>query len=460
MNATAGAPAWRWKAATLAVLAAGWALSAGLNAPGHLSYDSVIQLLDGRTGRYHTWHPPFMAWLLGLADAAVRGAGLYVAALSATMFGGLALLTAGARRPGPAALIVAALVCASPLVLLWQGIVWKDVLYADLTVAGFAALSAAARAHGTPGRAGGLVGAGVLLTGAALARQDGALALLAAAAAVALEGGGTVGWSRRRRLAVAAAWLAATATVTVGASAALAARSVDGNGAAAQLTVLQAYDLVGVVAHDPAVRLDRLPPDLAADVRRAARAEYSPLHNDALLSDTALNGEIGDAADAVAAQWRETVRRDPLAWAAHRAAVFGQVLFTPDLKACRADFTGVSGPAETMAALRLAPRLTPRDKALLAYGVRLHGTPVYAHAAYALLALALGGWLLARRRPGDVAVAALLGAALAYAGAFLVIGVACDYRYMYPLDLAAMAGALHAAATWRDGPRSRLSQRR
>ena len=135
--------------------------------------------------------------------------------------------------------------------------------------------------------------------------------------------------------------------------------------------------------------------------------------------------------------------------------MFGQVLFTPDLKACRADFTGASGPAETLAALRMAPRVTATDKALLAYGVRLHGTPVYAHAAYAALALALAAWLLRRRRPGDVAVAALLGAALAYAGAFLVIGVACDYRYLYPLDLAAMAAALHAAATWRDGVTSR-----
>src|SRR6202000_2161818 len=33
-----------------------------LNAPGQLSYDSVTQLADGRTGHYNSWHPPLMAW--------------------------------------------------------------------------------------------------------------------------------------------------------------------------------------------------------------------------------------------------------------------------------------------------------------------------------------------------------------------------------------------------------------
>ena len=446
--------AWRWKAATLAVLAAGWAASVGLNAPGHLSYDSVIQLLDGRTGRYHTWHPPFMAWLLGLGDAVRGGTALYVAAQSALLFGALAVLVAGARRPGPAALVVATLVCASPLVLVWQGLVWKDVLYADLTVAGFAALAAAARSATSTHRAAWTTGAGVVLAGAALTRQDGALALLAGAAAITLEGGRSgAGASRRRAAVVGLAWLLATGALAALASAALSTRSVDGNGAAAQLGELQAYDLVGVVARDPAARLDRLPPDLAAQVRRAARTEYTPLHNDALLSDGALEAAVGDAPAAVSAQWRETIVQAPLAWAAHRAAVFGELLFTPDLKACRADYTGLSGPSQTLAALHMAPRDTPRDRALFAYGARLHGTPVYAHAAYALVAGALAVWLLVRRRAGDVEVAALLLAALAYAGAFLVIGVACDYRYLYPLDLAPMAAALHAAATVGAGAR-------
>ena len=43
---------------TGAIVIAGFGFSAAINWPGHLSYDSVIQLLEGRTGVYANWHPP------------------------------------------------------------------------------------------------------------------------------------------------------------------------------------------------------------------------------------------------------------------------------------------------------------------------------------------------------------------------------------------------------------------
>ena len=48
------------------LIVAGFSLALFLNLPGQLSYDSVLQLLEGRTGIYNTWHPPVMAWLLGI----------------------------------------------------------------------------------------------------------------------------------------------------------------------------------------------------------------------------------------------------------------------------------------------------------------------------------------------------------------------------------------------------------
>jgi len=60
-------------------------------------------------------------------------------------------------------------------------------------------------------------------------------------------------------------------------------------------------------------------------------------------------------------------------------------------------------------------------------------------------------FLLRRRRPADIPVAAMLGAALAFAASFALISLACDYRYLYDLDLAAIAAALYAAASWSPG---------
>ena len=42
-------------------------------------------------------------------------------------------------------------------------------------------------------------------------------------------------------------------------------------------------------------------------------------------------------------------------------------------------------------------------------------------------------------------VAALLAGALAFTASFFLISIACDYRYLYLLDLAALTGVLYLA---------------
>ena len=62
-----------------------------------MSYDSVVQLADGRSGHYDSWHPPVMAWLLGLFDALLPGPGLFLLFM-VLLFAG-AWLSVVARRP-------------------------------------------------------------------------------------------------------------------------------------------------------------------------------------------------------------------------------------------------------------------------------------------------------------------------------------------------------------------------
>ncbi|HEX3405730.1 MAG TPA: hypothetical protein VHS81_00715, partial [Caulobacteraceae bacterium] len=69
--------------AGLAIVVA-WAACLALNWPGHFTWDSVMQLAEGRRGLYSGQHPPVMSWLLGLADAAQPGAAPFVA-LQATL---------------------------------------------------------------------------------------------------------------------------------------------------------------------------------------------------------------------------------------------------------------------------------------------------------------------------------------------------------------------------------------
>ena len=64
--------------ATAFILVAGFGFCLAVNLPGHLSYDSVIQLVEARTAAYAGWHPPFMSWLLGVTDALAPGTSLFV----------------------------------------------------------------------------------------------------------------------------------------------------------------------------------------------------------------------------------------------------------------------------------------------------------------------------------------------------------------------------------------------
>ena len=87
--------------------------------------------------------------------------------------------------------------------------------------------------------------------------------------------------------------------------------------------------------------------------------------------------------------------------------------------------------------LAVAPQVE-RDRAVSvtrAYRVNLN--------MLALVALCI---LLRRRRPEDIAVAGLLASAFVVTASFFVISIACDYRYLYFLDLAAIAGALAIAS--------------
>jgi hypothetical protein len=131
----------RARAAIVGVLTIGLALSLALNLPGHLSYDSIMQLWQGRTGIYNTWHPPVMAWLLGVFDRVLPGAALFVVFDSLMLYGAFAALALSKPRPSWWAVALALLWVASPQGLIYPGIVWKDVLFAGAMLCGFAALA-------------------------------------------------------------------------------------------------------------------------------------------------------------------------------------------------------------------------------------------------------------------------------------------------------------------------------
>ncbi|HEX4095713.1 MAG TPA: hypothetical protein VHX64_03245, partial [Caulobacteraceae bacterium] len=301
----------------LAVLTLGAAISLAMNLPGHMSYDSVLQLAQGRAGIYNNWHPPVMAWLLGLFDSVVRGTALFVVFNTLLLYGGLAIAALAPPRTTWLAAPLLVIWAAIPDGLIYPGIVWKDVLFTASAFAGFVGLVLAAL--NWPRRRLRfclIVGSFLLMALAALSRQNGLVILPVAAIAC--------GWIAARSgahrpihsaLAYALAPLIGVGLVMAAGNAALQTRSDGEPSQMYEMRDLQAYDLAGALRARPDLslsRLDAADPGLARLLRVKAAPAYTPVRLDSISAMPDLDKALFDTPDsAVPAQWRDLVLGHP-----------------------------------------------------------------------------------------------------------------------------------------------------
>lgn len=430
-----------------AAILGGYALMLALNLPGHLSYDSLAQLFEGRARVRETFGPVVYAWILGRFDALSPGASLYLAASAGVAAISLAALPTLAGRTTWAAALTAAGYMLTPGWLVYQAVVWKDVLFANLAVAGFICLAQAARVWGAGGASTTLplLGALTAFAIATQVRQNGALVAVFAVLVLAYLGARS-GW--RRGLAWGVTGLAALIAVsTMLALLAQPPGAPPNRSGQTGLRVLAHYDIVGTLKHAPTARLDSIRaanPETEAELRHRATALYTPERVDYLASDQTVHLSLWSLPeDVVFQQWRGLVRAHPRAYLKHRWDAFYWVFATPKIDSCLPLFVGVLGPERLTTALKLTPGIEPSDRAVWNYGTWFLDTPLFSHVLFALVAIVCIGILLMRRREADWIIIALLASALTFVGSFFIVSIACDYRYLYFIDLAAVTGALY-----------------
>ncbi len=442
-----------------AVLLTGYVLMLALNLPGHLSYDSLAQLHEGRMKVRETWGPALYAWILGAFDSVSPGTGLYVAASGFLVTGSLLSFRQLRRHVSWAAVVLAALMVLTPTLLIYQGVVWKDVLFANLALAGFACLAQAARVWDGPRRPWWvLVGALLAFAAAAQVRQNGLVAPVFGAMALAWIAYGR-GW--RSSLAWGLGGLVATLAVSMAMGALSQPPQAGPDKASARgVRIVAHYDIIGSVSAKPTLPLDVIrahDPEAEQQIRHRATALYTPERVDYLGQDDQIGLALWGLPDEVVfEQWGAVLTQHPDAYLSHRGDVFRWVFATPKIDSCLPVYVGVAGPETLTTALGIAPLMEPSDQALYNYSTWFLDTPLFSHVFFALIALVCAGVLLWRREAADIVIAAMLLSALAFTASFALISIACDYRYLYYLDLAAMAGLLYLAL---DLPYGRLRRR-
>jgi len=432
----------------LAAIAAQAILAIAYGVPGHLSVDSVVQLYEGRTHQFISFHPPMMSMLLGVLDRIVPGTALFVLLDQALLTGALLLLWRGCGRSmGLPGAVLAAAVALNPLLIAYTGIVWKDVLFAHLALFGYACLLQAAAGAGDASRVAWSTACLIALALAASLRQQGLLVALPAIGYASFAFGR--GWLVR--FALAAAGVAVVLGINAGILA-VADRIAVGDPpprASIGLRGLLLYDLVGVVA-----RGGELADAQATADARALVPTFDSYRIDGLATPapgTTLDKRFD--AQPVGFWWR-SVATSPLVYAQHRFDHFAKLMGFGDMNRCLPLHVGV---VDKLVHPNLQRDLVPELR--LVGGVdaraqRIYDTlrphfngPLFRHWVWALLltaATALHFWR-------GAAVLGWLGVGtLAFAASYLVISIACDFRYIYVLPVATTGlwFALFAGA-WR-----------
>jgi hypothetical protein len=160
----------------------------------------------------------------------------------------------------------------------------------------------------------------------------------------------------------------------------------------------------------------------------------------------------------VGKQWGSLVRDHPWLYLEMRARVWLTTLSTPASAACPMIITGVDGgDPDMLAQAGLRARDDAKDDWDEDYASRFLGGPLFSHVFYGALLIAALAWLALRWRRGDrgpeaIVTAALGLSALAFAASFFVVSIDCDYRFLYFLDVAAMAILSRLAAARPPAP--------
>ena len=216
------------------------------------------------------------------------------------------------------------------------------------------------------------------------------------------------------------------------------------------LGIVQNYDLMGAITFDPTYKLSIMAKADAADtalIQERAHLVYSGRRVDYIDRDKALtDAEWNIPAEATNRQWFDLILKHPLLYLRVRWEAFplgvrpaGGGLVPADLcgRRCARREDGAAEPHPPLRACRHPARqlfqLVPRHAG---------------HEPRVLCRSVVGGWRVCFCGAGSRADIVMIGlqlAGVAFAASFFIISIACDYRYLYFTDVAAMAGLIYAA---------------
>jgi hypothetical protein len=415
------------------MLAAGVVVTLLVFYPGVMTFDARFVYEDIAKGTLGDWQSPVMTVLWGLIDPIAPGPASMFLLIVTLYWLGFGMLAFRIARHSVLLAGVLLLLALSPPALVFQGIIWRDVLFADAWLLA-AALSFATAGRGAPWRlpaqatALGMLALGVLLRPNALI----AAPLLAA----------TIIWPTRfswKRAAI----LYVPAGVALFGLIQLVYYGALGATRQHPMQSIMVFDLGGI-SHF--AKQNQFPVTwTAAETMLLTLECYQPTQWDIYwrfepceFVMKKLEGDRLFGTSAITRAWLRAIATHPTAYLQHRAAFMWNFLSRANLTIWTADVYDTTKRV-------LADR--PAFNAMVAIHDALIPTPIFRAGTWLLGCIAVA-YLAWRRRdtPSGVFAIGVCGSGAVYVLTYFAAGVASDFRYAYWAVLASLTGAVVLAA--------------
>lgn len=420
-------------------------IAIALHSPGHMSMDTSMQLYEAHIGKSVSWNPPFMSALMkwvGGGEVATAFIVLICSLFTYVSLGYVATSILWSRadtgnlKIGLWRIALCALLLLNPVMFVYVGIVWKDVLFSSLMTAATALSFVAAVSTPRRGLPLALI-AVVLLAVSMQIRQQGifmvpVLLFVPIMAIVSFRS-----WSRERQVLVTVA-LVGIFLISLLLTQSLVANSITGDANKSNsdgFKYIMFFDIAGTIALSQ-TKTEKLPVVISSGQRTAIQHDYSSQRIDFILSDPLVFAWLNKFTDEQRNQaWLSLIRYEPKAFLKHKWDAFGTLLDLNGIQGCVPIYVGVNGNIDYLHSVGITNinSIDVRDHFVYQLAARFLDWPLFRHWFY-LLAL-LGAFITITVNPLSVRLKAMcvvvsLATGLLYLS-FLPTALSCDFRYLY-----------------------------
>lgn len=424
---------------------------------GHLSLDSIQQLIEAATGRSTSWSPPFMSAVLSLFGGvpfqprvAVFG---FVVLVCVLTWSGLLLAASHPVPPRFRALrgIAIAALLLNPVLLVYSGIVWKDLLLASLCASAMGMALASLAASSIAPRLAWGIAATLLAAVMPEVRQHGVFVLPCVVMIVLLGVAWLEGLSHLSRGIIAAVVVGLAFAAHVAAGQWASAIIVDEGESSTSMGFrsIASFDLMGIERRIDVGPLRRAGFSAEADALLAQA--YTPDRVDFIRATPVLGAYVDSrTTPSLLGDWKASIVEHPGEYIDHRLAAYARLLGAGEAGACLPVHLGVSGIPTQLEALGFSDEIDATDRTVYGLVQPLFGGPLFFHGTYLFALIAMVAVLPFIARRSRLVLGLALLAPAAYYASFTITGIACDFRYLYPPLVMVTLVAIALLAGWRE----------